>query len=157
MERWSANIESTRKDVGYTFGILKKRFLFLKNPIELHKPEKIDAAFRTCAALHNWMHDYDGWDDREGRAGLLTDDDIQVEYDPCDESNWTYPNTSSYHAFEENFIRAQMRRLDQNSYRDEGEYDELESERTKYEDRRLLLIEHYTLMHQNRTLQCNTR
>ena len=29
MERWSANIESAQKDVECTFGILKKRFLFL--------------------------------------------------------------------------------------------------------------------------------
>ena len=67
MERWSSNLESARKDVECTFGILKKRFLFLKNPIEIQAPEKIEDAFMTCAALHNWLHDYDGYDDF-GRA-----------------------------------------------------------------------------------------
>ena len=61
--KWSKNLESVRKDVECTFGILKKRFLFLKNPIQHHFPEKIENAFVTCCALHNWLHDWDGWDD----------------------------------------------------------------------------------------------
>ena len=60
MDRWSSNMESVRKDVECTFGILKKSLLFLKNPIELHALEKIEAASLTCVALHNWLHDYDG-------------------------------------------------------------------------------------------------
>ena len=60
MEMWSSNMESARKDVECAFGILKRWFLFLKNPIELHSPERIEDAFFTCAVLHNWLHDYDG-------------------------------------------------------------------------------------------------
>ena len=150
-------MESARKDVECTFGILKKRFLFLKNPIELHAPEKTEAAFLTCAGIHNWLHDYDGWDDWEGRADLLTEEDVMCEYDPCDESNRCYSSTSKYHDFAGNYTRAEARRTDSAAFRDDGDYDELESERTKYENRRMILIEHYTLMYHNRTLQCNVR
>ena len=150
-------MESARKDVECTFGILKKRFLFLKNPIEIHAPEKIEDAFLTCGALHNWLHEYDGWDDWEDRAGVVTEDDIEVEYNPCDISNKTYSRNSTYHGFDGNFTRAQARRGDRRAYRDEEEYDELDSERAKYEERRLLLIEHYCLMEKNRTLHCNLR
>ena len=156
MEMWSSNMESARKDVECAFGILKRRFLFLKNPIELHSPERIEDAFLTCAVLHNWLHDYDGWDDWEGRAGIVSEDDILVEYDPCDESNRVYSKSSNYHGFEGNFTRAQMRRIDRRAYRFD-DYEELLSERTLYEERRLLLIEHYNLMICNRTLQCNVR
>ena len=96
---WSKNLESVRKDVECTFGILKKRFLFLKNPIELHVPEKIEGAFHTCAALHNWLLDYDGWDDWELRGGLLNEDDVVVEYDPLDKYNKVYSSTSLYYNY----------------------------------------------------------
>ena len=156
MERWSANLESARKDVECTFGILKKRFLFLKNPIEIHSPERIEDAFHTCAALHNWLHEYDGYDDWEGRAGVITEDDIMQEYDPCDEHNWTYSCLSIYYAFDGNFSRSQARRENPMAYSDDNKY-ELESEREQYENRRLLLIEHYSLMEKNKTIQCRLR
>ena len=111
----------------------------------------------TCAAIHNWLQDYDGWDDWEDRAGLMTEEDVNVEYDPCDESNRTYRRGSSYHGFEGNFTRSQARREDSGAYRDDGDYDKLESERTMYEEWRLLLIKHYSLMYKNRTLQCSVR
>lgn len=60
---WSAHMDSIRKDVECTFGILKKRFLFLKNPIMHHFAEMIEAAFTTCCAIHNCLHEQDGWDD----------------------------------------------------------------------------------------------
>ena len=154
MERWSSNLESAQKDVECTFGILKKQFLFLKNPIEIQAPEKIEDAFMTCAALHNWLHDYDGYDDWEGRAGVVTEEDITVEYDPCYQSNCTYSPWLTYFGFDGNFTRAHASRLDPNAFHDDNNSDELASEREKYEERRLLLIEHYTLMENNRTLYC---
>ena len=60
--KWSKNLESVRKDVECTFGILKKRFLFLKNPIQHHFPEGIEDAFVRCCCLHNLLHDWDGWE-----------------------------------------------------------------------------------------------
>ena len=49
--KWSAKIESIRKDIEGVFGILKKRFKFLKNFNSLHKQSSIDNAFVTCCNL----------------------------------------------------------------------------------------------------------
>ena len=150
-------MESARKDVECTFGILKKPFLFLKNPIDLHSPERIEDAFHTCGALHNWLHEYDGWDDWEMRAGVVSEDDILIEYDPCDENNKVYSRTSLYSRFSGNFTRSEARRADGYAYQFDDDFDEAASEREEHDDRRLLLIEHYCLMESNRKLQCNLR
>jgi DDE superfamily endonuclease len=66
--RFSAWLESIRKDVECTFGILKSRFRILKTGIRLHRQEAADKIFLTCCALHNWLLDVDGLDPdwREG-------------------------------------------------------------------------------------------
>lgn len=76
---------NVRKDVEYTIRILKREFLFLN-----HAPEQIENAIMTCADLRNWLHDYDGWDDWEGRVVLLVEEGVMVEYDPCNEENVFY-------------------------------------------------------------------
>ena len=58
--RWSEWIESMRKDVECTFGILKGRFRVLKSGIRVHGTDTCDAVFLTCCALHNWLLDVDG-------------------------------------------------------------------------------------------------
>ncbi len=55
--RWSQWIESLRKDVECTFGILKGRWQILKTGIRLHGVEVVDDIWRTCCALHNWLLD----------------------------------------------------------------------------------------------------
>ena len=70
-------------------------FLFLKNPIKIHTLEKIKDCFMTCVALHNWLHEYDGYDDWESRVGVVTEEDIFVEYDPGDQANCTYSWSST--------------------------------------------------------------
>ena len=150
-------MDSAWKDVECTFGILKKLFLFIKKTIETHAPEKIKDCFVTCVALHNWLREHDGWDDLEGRAGLMTEEDAHVEHDPCDDSNWTRKRVSSHHGFEGNFTRSETRRLNSAAHRDDGDSDKLASEQTMCEERRLSLIDHCSLMHRNRTLQCDTR
>ena len=60
---WSANMESIRKDVQCPLGVLKKRFLFLKNPIKHHFAEMSEEAFTTCCVIQNWLHKQDWWDD----------------------------------------------------------------------------------------------
>ena len=87
----------------------------------------------------------------------MTEEDITVEYDPCDQSNRTYSPWSTYFGFDGNFTRAHARRLDPNAFHDDNDSNELASEREKYEERRLLLIERYTLMENNRTLYCSLR
>ena len=59
--KWSAKLESVRKDIEGVFGILKKRFRFLKNFNNLKHQSDIDNAFVTCCMLHNMLLEYDGW------------------------------------------------------------------------------------------------
>jgi hypothetical protein len=59
--KWSAKLESVRKDIEGVFGILKKRFRFLKNFNNLFHQSDIDNAFVTCCMLHNMLSKYDGW------------------------------------------------------------------------------------------------
>ena len=62
--RWSEQAESVRKDVECSFGILKKRFQFLKNSITWHRKSDIDNAVFSCVILHNMLHEFDGYDIR---------------------------------------------------------------------------------------------
>jgi DDE superfamily endonuclease len=57
--RW---LESMRKDVECTFGILKGRFRILKTGIQIHGIEATDKIWLTCCALHNMLLDIDGLD-----------------------------------------------------------------------------------------------
>jgi Plant transposon protein len=59
---WSAQMESTRKDVERFFGILKGRFRCLKLPIYVQSQDKIDNMFATCCILHNIILRSDGRD-----------------------------------------------------------------------------------------------
>jgi DDE superfamily endonuclease len=58
--RVSQWIESFRKDVECTFGILKGRFRILKTGICLATPEAADNIWHTCCALHNMLLEVDG-------------------------------------------------------------------------------------------------
>jgi hypothetical protein len=54
-QRFSKWLESLRKDVECTFGILKQRWKILDYGIRLHGTEKPDEVFMTCCAFHNWI------------------------------------------------------------------------------------------------------
>ena len=58
--RWSKWIESMRKDVECTFGILKGRWRILKAGIGLDGVSIADDIWMTCCALHNMLLDIDG-------------------------------------------------------------------------------------------------
>ena len=68
--RWSEWMESMRKDVECTFGILKGRFRILKAGIRFHGVEITDNIWMTCCALHNLLLEVDGvtgqWDGDNG-------------------------------------------------------------------------------------------
>ena len=51
---FSTNLDSVRKDVGCTFGILKKRWQTLNNYCDIRTCEKV---FNACCCLHNFMLD----------------------------------------------------------------------------------------------------
>ncbi|KAG7365255.1 plant transposon protein [Nitzschia inconspicua] len=61
--RFSKWLESMRKDVECTFGIMKGRWRVLKSGIRVHGTDKGDRIWKTCAALHNWLLEADGLDD----------------------------------------------------------------------------------------------
>lgn len=59
--RFSKWLESLRKDVECTFGILKSRWRILKTGIRLHNTEVADRVWVTCCALlHNMLLNVDG-------------------------------------------------------------------------------------------------
>ena len=62
MVRWSQWIESIRKDVECTIGILKKRWSILKKGVQGQNIEDADKVWLTCCALHNFLLDIDGYD-----------------------------------------------------------------------------------------------
>jgi hypothetical protein len=61
--RFSAWLESMRKDVECTFGILKGRWRILKTGIKLQGVISADEIWKTCCALHNWLLEIDGLDE----------------------------------------------------------------------------------------------
>ena len=54
---FSSNIESVRKDVECTFGILKKRWKVLNNGLLFHDIKTCQKIFITCCCLHNFLLD----------------------------------------------------------------------------------------------------
>lgn len=75
--RWSEWLESMRKDVECTFGILKGRWRVLKTGIRLHGTEPADKIWATCCALHNWLLEVDGLDEPwDGQLGNIDTDDL---------------------------------------------------------------------------------
>ena len=60
--RFSEWLESIRKDVECTFGILKGRWRILKTGIRTHGVKSCDDIFKTCCALHNMLLEIDGID-----------------------------------------------------------------------------------------------
>ena len=65
--RWSQWLESMRKDVECTFGILKKRFTILDKGIDIKNLEEADQVVLTCCSLHNLLLKIDerdgAWED----------------------------------------------------------------------------------------------
>jgi hypothetical protein len=84
--KWSNWLESIRKDVECTFGILKGRWRILKTGVRLHGVDSCDKIWKTCCALHNMLLEIDGLDkawqmgvpsDWEGELGLFSGNDVK--------------------------------------------------------------------------------
>ena len=58
--RFSEWLESVRKDVECTFGIMKGRFAILRYGLRFQSITRCDQMFLTCCALHNLLLDHDG-------------------------------------------------------------------------------------------------
>jgi hypothetical protein len=65
-------LESMRKDVECTFGILKGHWHILKAGIHVHGFDAGDKIWLTCCALHNMLLDHDGLDEH-WQAGVPSD------------------------------------------------------------------------------------
>lgn len=85
--RWSEWLESMRKDVECTFGILQGHWRILKRGVRVHGHEPTDMIWKTCCALHNWLLEVDGLDEKwqegasspwEGELGQYDEEDIQL-------------------------------------------------------------------------------
>lgn len=75
--RWSHWLESLRKDVECTFGILKGRWRILKTGIRLQGNEVATNIWFTCCALHNWLLEVDGIDGEwDGALGMQDANDV---------------------------------------------------------------------------------
>lgn len=80
---FSSNLETVRKDVECTFGILKKRWRILDFGLHYRNIEKCEKIFIACCILHNMMTDEITSDDRQsariGRGTPLPGDGIFLE------------------------------------------------------------------------------
>ena len=82
---WFQWVESMRKDVECTFGILKGRFRILKAGIRCHGVKVVDKIWKTCRALHDMLLEVDGisgeWD---GINFLFDFEFFSKVWDKCD-------------------------------------------------------------------------
>ena len=79
--RISEWLESLRKDVECTFGILKSQWRVLKTGIRLHGLLQCDIIWLTCVALHNFLLKVDGLAERWD-SGITSDFE---QANDCDE------------------------------------------------------------------------
>jgi hypothetical protein len=89
-KRWSEWLESVRKDIECTFGIIKARFRLFLNPIQFHRFTDIDNAWKTACILHNMNITYDGNDLADWERNL----------------NWSYidPNFDTLDSFHDDNV-----------------------------------------------------
>ena len=125
-EGWSKHVKGLLKDVECTFGILKKRFQVLKNPIKLGKATHIQEMFVTCCALHNRLlaHDEDNDEDDNNTDDKLGNDE-----------NHNNPINHNPFQLHENNVQT--------------------STKAEFQERRDALIKHYLICVSNRLLQLN--
>ena len=81
-EYYSPNLESVRKDVECTFGIMKKRWKILNNELLYPNHKVCENYFVTCSCLHNMLvdnMDIKHLDTRVGRGAPLGKDGIYLD------------------------------------------------------------------------------
>ena len=82
---FSTNIESVRKDVECTFGIMKKRWRILNNGFYQREIGICEKIFVTCCCLNNFLLDLmEKTNVRIGRGGPMNDDGIWLSGGPRD-------------------------------------------------------------------------
>ena len=77
---FSTNLESIRKDVECTFGILKKRWRILNDGLHYRDIQACEKIFITCCCLNNFLLDLmEGANIRVGRGAPIGDDGIWLD------------------------------------------------------------------------------
>ena len=77
---WSKHLESVRKDVERTFGIMKKRFKVLKTPLLFRDVTFIDDIFVTCCVLNNKLLGHDQqFREKTGRFRYRVSDTVPIK------------------------------------------------------------------------------
>ena len=89
---WSKWVESMRKDVECTFGVMKGCFRILKTGFHVDGINAVNEMWFTCCALHNWLLSIDGltgeWKDGvpvsdwEGTLGQNDEMNVSVTMSP---------------------------------------------------------------------------
>jgi hypothetical protein len=92
---FSECLESVRKDVECTFGILKSRFRMLRKGIEFRSASFIEDIFRCASILHNMLIVFDGYD------SLLNDEHVWEALDPHQTEEDENFQLANHHAREE--------------------------------------------------------
>jgi hypothetical protein len=151
MHAWSSHVESLRKDVECTFGILKKRFMILKHAVRFHDIENLEHIFRTCCIFHNILLTHDWRDDWES---LLDDDsDSDVDYDSSNDDLPDYRAPIGHTSFARGENRSHQEREAADG--NEAFVDETASE--AFMARRENLIDHYVTLSLRRKIDLSIR
>jgi len=85
---WSETLESVRKDVECTFGILKARFRILSQPVNYHTSSTVTAAMKAACTIHNMLLAWDGkgeldWKELDAEAfDADLEEDVQLVEEP---------------------------------------------------------------------------
>jgi hypothetical protein len=108
--RFSEWMESMRKDVECTFGILKGRFTILKHGIRLNSISQCDQVWKTCCALHNKLLFIDGmdqgWDESKDDNSIDSDEEIDIPFS-MERLNRNRSNVNMIHIpkYDDNFFK----------------------------------------------------
>jgi DDE superfamily endonuclease len=163
--RFSQWLESLRKDVECTFGILKGRWRVLKSGIRVHNTEVADNIWLTCCALHNLLLDVDGlsvgWQHGvpshwESQRGQFEVDDVPDSirrlmspvairtYDRSSFGGYNPASTIPHHVSNDDESNAQQRIIQ--SQRIIGEGEDVAVNELPLSQFRAMLIEHFNVL-----------
>jgi len=174
--RFSQWLESLRKDVECTFGILKGRWRILKTGIRLHNTEIVDNIWMTCCALHNMLLDVDGfsagWENGvpsqwESESGQFDDNDAPASIWKILDPNGINPRAvctydTSYCGYmdagddDNDYCKIQQNQHNDNEYHEELEFRNerhVSVNNISLKRFREMLVEHFNvLFHENKII-----
>lgn len=127
--RWNTKQESARKDIERAFGILKKRFIILKSPVEYHSVAEITNIVLCCMLLHNLCVQYNN-------NTVEPEFNVEAEFEAENE----IPPTYNHEEFM-NFLNNSA-----TEYTREGLAN---FSKAKFKELHLALIDHMAMVHEN--------